>query len=263
MVQHQKQQQQHMSSALGINPLVSIHQFSAVVLDLLFSLFYLPVGASRQSIVPWGKRQPLHYGPPYLTKMTSKPSPRAMLFGLVEHYSAQTEYNPLLSQTLNTDELHNMFWTSLDHDIQLISRRSQDLNDHEINLVQKGLHMLHSEGKLVPAANLYIELILGVGPVSTGVVSGRIMIFHCTYASHLWSHLLTSITTRPRRGLRNSARRGWSGRSQYQSISKEEERSRRIRGTIACLPRRQEIISCSSPEIHRCNSSCKIPARHD
>ena len=90
---------------------------------------------------------------------------RTTLLGLVEHYRDQTEYSPLLSGMFNTTEQSNMFWVSLDHDIQLISRRSQNLEDHEINLTQKAFKLLHSADKFIPAANLYVELILGVGPV--------------------------------------------------------------------------------------------------
>ena len=97
--------------------------------------------------------------------MSSISPAQANLLGLFEHYCDQTEYNPLLSRVFNTTELSNMFWVSLDHDIQLISQRSQNLEDHEISLTQKAFKLLHSEDKFVPAANIYVELILGLGPV--------------------------------------------------------------------------------------------------
>ena len=107
--------------------------------------------------------QPLKSGS--LIKMLSTSPTRANVVGLVEHYRDQTEYNPLLSRIFNNSELSDMFWVSLDHDIQLISQRSQDLEDHEISIVQKAFKVLHTEDRFVPAANIYVELVLGVGPV--------------------------------------------------------------------------------------------------
>lgn len=84
---------------------------------------------------------------------------------LVKHYSAQKEYHPLLREKFDTPELQEKFWASLNHEIQLISERSQELEDHEINLYQKTFKTLHSQGRLVPTANVYVELILGIAPV--------------------------------------------------------------------------------------------------
>ena len=97
--------------------------------------------------------------------MSSASSTMAKFLEMVNRYSDQTEYNPLFRRTFNTPELQEMFWASLNHDVQLISQNSQALEDHEVNLAQKAFVSLHFQGKLVPIANIYFEMILGMTPV--------------------------------------------------------------------------------------------------
>lgn len=112
--------------------------------------------------------------------MTLKLPSQAMLSRLIEHYSAQTVYSPLLPHNLSTDDRGNTFWTNFIHETRLISRRSQKLEDHEINLAQKALCLLHADGRIIPAANLYVELILAGTPVSTCVLPKRALVVHRT-----------------------------------------------------------------------------------
>ena len=84
---------------------------------------------------------------------------------LVKRYSRQEEYHALLIQNFRTPEWEQNFRNSLDREIQLISQRSPNIDDLEVNLFQKALIILHDQGKKISASNLYAELILEITTV--------------------------------------------------------------------------------------------------
>ena len=50
----------------------------------------------------------------------------------------------------------------LQHDLEVIKNRSQDLDDHEISLMQKAFVTLMDEGDHVAGIELYVEEIVGL-----------------------------------------------------------------------------------------------------
>lgn len=72
-------------------------------------------------------------------------------------------YHPKISQICPNDEDYDMVWTLLDHEAQLIGQRPTGLAFHEISVIQKAFLTLFGDKNLIPAMNLYVCEILGLG----------------------------------------------------------------------------------------------------
>ena len=103
--------------------------------------------------------------------------------------------HPVVSQLCQSPEFEQIFCSSLDHDLNVICQRSQNLANGEITAVQKAFTVLmEKEEDLFPAIGLYVDEILGLRFVSetdraitlNNMIQTRHSIRDRTSITHTW-----------------------------------------------------------------------------
>ena len=62
----------------------------------------------------------------------------------------------------DSDVFKGHFQKVLQHDLEVLQQRSQDLDDHEISLMQKAFVVLMEDGDHIAGIELYVEEIVGL-----------------------------------------------------------------------------------------------------
>ena len=103
-----------------------------------------------------------------MSRVTGAPlqSERVQLEQILNQYRPGTTLNSTMSHLVDDPAAHEDFVTCIQHDISILSTRSQQCGSYECSTTQKALVILmNKERNLVAAANLYAEEILGFSGV--------------------------------------------------------------------------------------------------
>ncbi|KAL8832231.1 MAG: hypothetical protein Q9191_000401 [Dirinaria sp. TL-2023a] len=85
---------------------------------------------------------------------------------VISQYISTKKLHPLVDQ-LSNDAMEN-FMLMLNHDVEVIKARSQDLDDHEITAAQKAFSLMVSQGNTPAAVAIYVQEVLGFNYVDPG-----------------------------------------------------------------------------------------------
>ena len=86
----------------------------------------------------------------------------ARLLEVLNHYRPIELLNSTVAETCESPIFKGHLQKILQHDLQVIKQRSQDLNDHEISLTQKAFVILMDEGDHIAGIEIYVEEIVGL-----------------------------------------------------------------------------------------------------
>ena len=94
-----------------------------------------------------------------------QPSAELRVAHLVDHYiSHYKAHDPMVAKIFATEDSRKTFDRSLNHDLGILRRRSNKLDDNEISIVQKVFMILSDQGYSKAASSIYLREILGLGP---------------------------------------------------------------------------------------------------
>lgn len=89
----------------------------------------------------------------------------ARLLEILNYYRPIEILHSTVEEMCASSVFKEHFQKILQHDLETIKRRSQDVDDHEISLAQKAFVILMDEGDHIAGIELYVEDIIGLKAV--------------------------------------------------------------------------------------------------
>ena len=86
----------------------------------------------------------------------------AKLLEILSYYRPIEVLHSTVREMFESIAFKEHFNRILQHDLQVLRRRSQDLDDHEISLTQKAFVIMMEEEGQIPGVEIYVEEIIGL-----------------------------------------------------------------------------------------------------
>ncbi len=93
---------------------------------------------------------------------STQPSKESKLLEILNYYRPIEVLHSTVQDMCNSDVFKKHFQKVLQHDLEVLQQRSQELNDHEISSMQKAFVVLMEDGDHIAGIELYVEEIVGL-----------------------------------------------------------------------------------------------------